>query len=130
MRQDVFGVAYQEAKSELLEISSRFEQLRQRKERLQGVIAAIAPMIGVPAPVAPTSAPAAQVAPTAPVPVAISNEHPSAPAPEPVAYTFDKVQVPAAGEDESSTDPFQRRVRNALKFGSNGRDREGLQHAV
>jgi hypothetical protein len=125
MRQDVFGVAYQEARSELVEISSRFEQLKQRKERLQGVIAAIAPMIGVAAPAAvPTAAP---VAP-APAPVASSNEtHATA---EPVAYTFDNVQAPKAGEDESSTDPFQRRVRNALKFGNNGRDREGLQHVV
>ncbi len=38
MRQDVYGVAYQEAKSELLDITRRFEQLQQRKTRLEGVV--------------------------------------------------------------------------------------------
>lgn len=126
MRQDVFGVAYQEAKTELVEISSRFEQLKQRKERLQGVIAAIAPMIGVAAPAAPTATPAA---PAAQAPMAPPQA--AKPAAEPVAYTFDKVSAPSADNEAERNDPFQRRVRNALKFGNNnGRDREGLQHAV
>ena len=41
MRQDVYGVAYAEAKSELLDITRKFEQLKARKARLEGVVAAV-----------------------------------------------------------------------------------------
>lgn len=119
MRQDVYGVAFQEARSELLDISNRFEQLRQRKEHLEGVVGALGPLLGA------KTAPVAHIA-EAPKP-APAETGPSA---EPSAYTFSQVEVSSPAGDEAISDPFQRRVRNALKFGSLTREREGLQHAV
>jgi hypothetical protein len=124
MRQDVYGVAYQEAKSELLDITCKFEQLRQRKTRLEGVVAALGPMVGVkvalPAGIEAISEPLT-AEPLAP-PQVETAETPS--------FTFNKVAAPAAepDDDEDIKDPFERRVRNALKFGPSRR--EGLQHAV
>jgi hypothetical protein len=124
MRQDVYRVALDEAQTELIDISKRFEELRQRKESLESVVAALGPMLGIAA--------AAKQEPAAVTEIS-SPEAPSSPAPEP-AYTFDQVPAPLA--DESITDPFQRRVRNALKFSNgnnnnnNGQERRGLQPAV
>jgi hypothetical protein len=124
MRQDVYRVALDEAQIELVDISKRFEELRQRKESLESVVAALGPMLGVVE--TPKQEAAAAVAEMA-LPEAQA-------APEPLAYTFD--QVPAPLPDESITDPFQRRVRNALKFSNgnnnnnNGHERRGLQPAV
>jgi hypothetical protein len=113
MRQDVFVVAYQEAKLEMLEITARFEQLRQRKERLEKVVAVLGPMFGVAA--------AAQAELKA-GPVSANAQSPA----EPV-YTFNQVAAQEQ-EDDGSADPFQKRVRNALKFG--GSRREGLLNAM
>jgi hypothetical protein len=118
MRQDVYRVALDEAHAELLDISKRFEELRRRKESLEAAVLALGSMLGM--------AEAEQVAPL--TPEASSNDLPAA-APE--AYTFN--QVPAPLPDESTTDPFQRRVRNALKFSNNsnnGHEHRGLQPAV
>ena len=118
MRQDVYRVAHDEAHAELLEISKRFDELRQRKESLESVVAALCPMLGVPLP-----AQTPQLAGDPAVPVAQANA-------EPVSYTFDHVQN--SQPEEPITDPFQQRVRNALKFSSNnnGHDHKGLQPAV
>jgi hypothetical protein len=120
MRQDVYRVAYDEAHAELLDISKRFEELLRRKESLQSVVTALSPMMGV--------APAAQV-PQQTAPAAAPTQ---AGPQEPGNYTFNQVPVPLPEGDESTTDPFQRRVRNALKFSSNnnGHEHRGLQPAV
>jgi hypothetical protein len=120
MRQDVFRVAYDEAHTELLEISKRYEELRRRKEILESAVNALAPVLGV-----TVSAQAAQ-----PVAEPVSAAPPTAP--EPVNYTFNQVPPASQESDESITDPFQRRVRNALKFSSNnnGHEHKGLQPAV
>jgi hypothetical protein len=120
MRQDVYKVAYDEAHSDLLEISKRFEELLHRKEHLESVVAALAPMMGV-----PLATPAAQQVSEPKPPV-------SEPAPEPANYTFNQVAAAVPEADEAITDPFQRRVRNALKFSSNnnGHEHRGLQPAV
>lgn len=120
MRQDVYRVAYDEAHSELLDISKKFEELRQRKESLESVVIALAPMLGV----ALSTQPAQPVSePASPAPQAAA---------EPGGYSFNQVTVPESDSDESITDPFQRRVRNALKFSSNnnGHEHKGLQPAV
>jgi hypothetical protein len=112
MKLDVYSVAFEEANSELLDITKRFEQLRRRKQYLETLIAAIGSLLGVAA------------APNKPLPEAVQAPAPSEPqAPsEPVSYTFNQVPVPLP--DESNGDPFQRRVRNALKLN------QGLQTAV
>jgi hypothetical protein len=50
MRLDVYSVAYEEANSELLDITKRFELLRRRKECLESVVASLAPILGVEVP--------------------------------------------------------------------------------
>jgi hypothetical protein len=119
MRLDVYNVAYEEANSELLEITKRFEQLRRRKECLEVLIATLAPILGLE--LAPR--PSAE-APREPV-----NAGPQVPQ-EPAAYTFNQVPVPLPGVEETGGDPFQRRVRNALKFGNTDQEHRGLQTAV
>jgi hypothetical protein len=118
MRQDVYRVAYDEAHAELLDIAKRYDELRQRKESLESVVAALSPMLGGAAP-----APAQQVPSETSVPVPQTNG-------ETANYTFNQASNPLP--DESITDPFQRRVRNALKFSSNnnGQEHKGLQPAV
>jgi hypothetical protein len=130
MRQDVYRVALDEAHSELIDISKKFEELRQRKESLESAVAALAPILGL-AEAAPMTA--QEYAPAA-TEMTVSEPEPSS---EPPAYTFN--EVPAPLPDESITDPFQRRVRNALKFSNgngnngnnnNGHERRGLLPAV
>lgn len=120
MRQEVYRVAYDEAHAELLEISTRYEELRRRKETLESAVTALAPVLGVALP-AQAVQPASQPAPSVPQNMA-----------EPASYGFNEVPAVQHNSDESSTDPFQQRVRNALKFSSNnnGHEHRGLQPAV
>jgi hypothetical protein len=45
METNVYRVAFNEANSELNEIMGRFEKLRQHKERVESVLAALKPLI-------------------------------------------------------------------------------------
>jgi hypothetical protein len=119
MRLDVYSVAYEEANSELIGITQRFEQLRRRKVHLESVVAALAPMLGVEV----SSRPVAQES-NAPSP-----KEPQ-PSPDPANYTFNQVAAPLPDLDETGGDPFQRRVRNALKLNRFGQEHQGLQPAV
>jgi hypothetical protein len=103
MRQDVYRVAYDEALGELLEIRTRFEQLRVRKESLEGVVAVLGPMLALSA---SASAPE-EMAPAAPGRAEQGSR--------PEAYSFNQVPVPLPDQEESGGDPFKRRVRNALR---------------
>lgn len=46
MKQEVYRFAFEEANSELKEISGEFEQLRVRKERIEKVLEALKPFSG------------------------------------------------------------------------------------
>lgn len=124
MRQDVFRVAYEEASSELLDITVRFEQLKQRKIKLEGVVAAMATLVGrqIPQPPSPTAREVVEAKPEAPQQAELSQS-------DSINYTFNQVPVPLPELEETGGDPFQRRVKNALRFGvlSPGK---GLQPAV
>ena len=126
MRQDVYGVAYAEANAELSVISNRFEQLRVRKEHLEGVIRAISDVLGVEAP-APTQAtsPRQAALPQSPPPIPPTLKNA-----DPTAYSFNQVPVPLPDVAETGGDPFQRRVRNALKMNGLGGSQKDLQRAV
>jgi hypothetical protein len=123
MRQDVYRVAYDEAHSELIDISKRFEDLRRRKDSLESVVMALAPMLGVALPTVPTQATVGIADPSAAAPQAPAEQG---------DYSLNQAPAAPADGDESITDPFQRRVRNALKFSSNnnGHEHKGLQPAV
>jgi hypothetical protein len=109
MRLDVYSVAYDEANSELLAIKKRFEQIRRRKECLELVIATLGPILTS----EPVAARFAEPVRSAPQPIE-----------EPVVYTFNQVPAPTQDVQESGGDPFQRRIRSALK------EHRGLQTAV
>ncbi|HEY6489677.1 MAG: hypothetical protein WCC26_07930 [Terracidiphilus sp.] len=119
MRLDVYSVAYEEANSELLDITKRFELLRRRKECLQAVVASLAPILGVEIPSKTT------LEPVGPAPSGVIQ-----PPSDPGSYTFNQVPVPLPGTEETGGDPFQRRVRNALKMGNTDQEHRGLQTAV
>jgi hypothetical protein len=119
MRLDVYSVAYEEANSELLDITKRFDHLRRRKECLESVVAALGPILGLEVPAKVSLEPARHASPGEPQPSG-----------DPAAYTFNQVPVPLPGIEETGGDPFQRRVRNALKFGSTNQEHRGLQPAV
>jgi hypothetical protein len=119
MRLDVYSVAYEEANSELLEITKRFEHLRRRKETLEGLVAAISPILGLTAQPKPAADGVRELAGGS-----------TQPAGDPAAYTFNQVAVPLPDSDEAGGDPFQRRVRNALKLGGSNQEHRGLQPAV
>jgi hypothetical protein len=123
MRQDVYRVAYDEANAELLEITKRFEELKGRKTSLEGVVAVLRPMLGADAP--------QSQAPVQPAEARPAQLTESAAAQEPANYTFNEAPGRLPEPEEETSDPFQRRVRNALKFSNgNGRDQRGLQPAV
>ena len=124
MRQDVFRVAYEEASSELLDITVKFEQLKQRKIRLEGVVAAMAPLVSRQSQQAASVQALELVEPKADAPQP-TEANPA----EPINYTFNQVPVPLQGLEETDGDPFQRRVKNALRFGALS-ERKGLQTAV
>jgi hypothetical protein len=116
MRQDVYSVAYDEAHAELHNIMNRFEELKRRKQSLESVVAVLGPILGIQG-AGPVVAPSAD---TLPMGLVAS--------PEPANYTFNQVPVPLPETEDGVVDPFQRRVRNALKFtNSNGRVHRGLQ---
>jgi hypothetical protein len=127
MRQDVYGVAYEEARAELLEIVRRFEELRRRKESLESVVIALGPVLGVEGrgrtPVEPISGQMVKGAPKA---------APELPVGQQANPSLSPVAVPTPAAEEPITEPFQRRVRDALKFSAsnNGHDQKGLQPAI
>jgi hypothetical protein len=119
MRLDVYSVAYEEANSELLEITKKFEQLRRRKQCLETLVAAIGPILGLEVPAKASAQPVKE-------PARVGAQTPG----EPAAYTFNQVPVPIPDAEETGGDPFQRRVRNALKHGNSNQEHRGLQQAV
>ncbi len=116
MTQETYRFALEEASAELREIAGQFEQLRVRKEQVDEVIDALRPLLSD-VQVADGIADKQIVVEAAPFLVQAPPEYPAAqvaeimqePAPEP-AYV------------EQSSDPFQRRIDNALKHGFGAKD--------
>lgn len=128
MRQDVYGVAYDEAKSELLDITCEFERLKARKARLEGVVTAMAAMLGTSVPNPKSQQPRNETSAASALPPAAPIE--SRDEPEPSSYTFNQVSVPLPDAVETDGDPFKRRVRSALRMNSVSHEQRGLQTAV
>jgi hypothetical protein len=117
MTHETYRFAFEEATSELREISVQFEVLRVRKEQVEQVIEALRPMLSEG--YAAETIVNRQVA-VEPAPFLVQStvtEPIAAPAPEPVA-----APEPEPAYAEQSSDPFQRRIDNALKHGFGGRD--------
>jgi hypothetical protein len=112
MRQEVYRVAFEEARAELNEILGKFEQLRLRKDRVEKLVEALKPLItGYDVPVStsfadrPASGEQQTVAVSVPGPAAAS------PIPYPLKQTI-----------EPSNDPFSRHTDNAVGVGAGASD--------
>jgi hypothetical protein len=117
MTQDTYRFAFEEANAELREISNQFEVLRVRKEQVEDVIEALRPLLSD-AQVEETTV-VQQAAEPAPF---LVQQSAAEVAPEPVVEVLpEPVSEPVYAEQ--SSDPFQRRIDNALRhgFGSNSR---------
>ena len=119
MRQEVYRVAYDEAHAELSEILAKFEQLRQRKDRIEKVVEALKPLLGESEPQLPEierAAPAAERPVVAEPPLA--HAAPAEPAIAPAAYAQPEEPVTT----DTLHDPFSRRVENGVGLGAGNRD--------
>lgn len=112
MRPDVYRIAYEEASAELSDILTRFDLLRQRKERIEKVVEALKPLVG--SNEARAGAASATLA-AKPEPAA------EVPAPAPANPTGTPHPPVPVSADEAA-DPFARRVENVMGMGSASRD--------
>src|SRR5271165_5345052 len=111
MRQEVYRVAFDEAKTELGEILGKFEALRLRKDRIEKVVEALKPLLAT-----ETHSPMAER------PTVIPDRQPSLSVAEPIHQVTDPVPQPVQQTAEQPSDPFQRRVDTAIGLGSVARD--------
>lgn len=129
MGQEAYRLAFDEATAELDEIIGRVEQLRQRKDRIEKFVEAFRPLLGLEVEESVVEEETSEALPYAmeqvaePEPVAVQA------AADPSNYSFQQVPVPLPDLDELTSDPFQRRVRSALRFRGFSRERAGLQQA-
>ncbi len=110
MRDDAYRAAFEEANVELQEILNQIEQLQQRQTRLERVAEVLKPLA--------ESTGAIQFS----EPLKVETHHDevqqlSEPMPVPQQENTEPAAVPAASYAEPSSDPFQRRINNALRQG-------------
>lgn len=126
MTQETYRFAYDEANAELREIVTQFEQLEARKEQIEQVVDALKAMLAD-GPWPETTSADAESAPylvqsvASTTPEAIATESFPEPAFEP---------EPAYAAAEQSSDPFQRRIDNALRHGLGARESRVLPRAL
>ncbi len=125
MTHETYRFAFEEATSELREIGVQFEVLRVRKEQVEQVIEALRPMLGESEPAETIVNRQAAVDPAPFLVQSMATEPVAAPAPEPVVEP-----EPEPVFAEQSSDPFQRRIDNALKHGFGGRESRVMPRAL
>jgi hypothetical protein len=131
MRQGTYRIAYDEAVAELEAIVEQFEELRLRKEQIETVVEALKPFVGLDGGISAAELEAAFAKSEAAVQLASEavnhtfSEVAAAPAetiqvvpevtvePVPVAVGAEATE-PAAYFRQPSSDPFQRRIDDAL----------------
>jgi hypothetical protein len=126
MTQETYRFAVEEANAELREIAGQFEVLRVRKEQVEDVIEALRPLLSD-----------AQVEETTLVQQAVEpapflvQQSAAEVVPEPVLEVMPE-PAPEPVFAEQSSDPFQRRIDNALRhgFGSNARIVPGAMNGL
>ena len=129
MGQDAYRLAFEEATAELNEIMGRFEQLRQRKDRIEKFVEAFRPLLGLDEEEAVPEEEHSEEMPLVAQQAAEPEPVIAQAAADPSTYSFQQVPVPLPDLDELTSDPFQRRVRSALRFRGFSRERAGLQQA-
>ncbi|MGA9464921.1 MAG: hypothetical protein WBV28_19180 [Terracidiphilus sp.] len=128
MTQETYRLAYDEANSELKEILSKFEELQLRREKIQQVVDALKPLLADgPMPEAGANA----SGDPAPFLVQQASAVSSEPTPTAPAETFpEPVAEPEPAFAAESSDPFQRRIDNALRHGLGARESRILPRAL
>ncbi len=125
MTQETYRFAYEEANAELREIVAQFEQLEARKVQIEQVVEALMALIDDPSVAVVASASAGQTThllqSTAEATIAAAPESFPEPAFEP---------EPVLAVAEQSSDPFQRRIDNALRHGLGARESRILPRAL
>lgn len=140
MKQETYRFAYEEANAELREILGQFDLLQARKSQIEQVVEALKALL-VEGPLAEiAAAPATESAPQllqqaieAPVEAKqeLAQESFPEPSPEPVLEpTFNADNAEPAYAGEQSSDPFQRRIDNALRHGLGSRESRILPRAL
>ena len=118
MTQDTYRFAFEEANAELQEIAGQFENLRVRKEQVEQVIEVLRPLLSD-----ASETESVTVQQTAdPAPFLVQQAVVEAVL-EPALEAVMPEPMPEPVYAEQSSDPFQRRIDNALRhgFGSNSR---------
>jgi hypothetical protein len=126
MTQETYRLAYEEASTELKDILGQFEVLRIRREKVQQVVEALRPLISEgPLPESVVSVD------TAPFLVQQASAASSEAAPTAVAEALPgPVAEPEPAFASESSDPFQRRIDNALRHGLGARESRILPRAL
>jgi hypothetical protein len=115
MTQDTYRFAYEEATAELGDIVAQFERLSQRKAQMEQIMDALKPLLmEMPQGAAATDRQTIEVAP-------FLVQQATEPAAEPVAVVAEESYAEPEYAEQAS-DPFQRRIDNALRQGFGGRD--------
>ncbi len=124
MTQETYRFAFEEANAELGDILAQFEQLRLRKTQMEQVVEALRPLLfDTPATATAVAVAAAPIeleqAIAEPVPFLVQQSEEPVEVPV-LQQTAEAVEEPEYAEQ--SSDPFQRRIDNALRQGFGGRD--------
>jgi hypothetical protein len=123
MTQDTYRFAYDEANAELREIVGQFELLRARKEQIEQVVAALKVVMDE------ASSGTETIPAEEPAPFLVQTVE--MPEPEPrESYAAVALEPEPAYAGDQSSDPFQRRIDNALRHGLGSRDARILPRAV
>jgi hypothetical protein len=123
MTQETYRFAYDEANAELREIVAQFERLEARKEHIEQLVEALRALIEE----TPAMELSSTDAETAPYLVQSVAE----PAIEPAQESFPEPSFePEPVFAEQSSDPFQRRIDNALRHGLGARESRILPRAL
>jgi hypothetical protein len=135
MTQETYRFAYDEANAELLEILGQFELLQARKEQIEQLMEALKALL-VEGPVPEVGATAAtestpflvhqSVAVVAEANAIVAQES----FPEPSIHSEPVLIPEPAYAGEQSSDPFQRRIDNALRHGLGSRESRILPRAL
>jgi hypothetical protein len=135
MTQDTYRFAYEEAHAELREILAHFDQLQARKEQVEQVVDALKALL-VEGPLVQTAVePATESAPYLVHQVSeavqeVKQEIGQESFPMPVIHLEPTLIAEPAYAGEQASDPFQRRIDNALRHGLGSRESRILPRAL
>lgn len=126
MTPETYRLAYEEANAELKQINEQFEVLRIRREIIQQVINALRPLFAD-GPIQET------ISSTDATPFLVQQASIAPTEPEPAnteAFAEVAAESDPAFASEQSSDPFQRRIDNALRHGLGARDAKILPRGL